>query len=123
MHCFYHQETNAIAMCRNCGRAVCNDCCEDSGKEIACSESCLQDIRISNQVDGRMRQSLGIGTNPPMPPSVSTYFLFGLILLITGIYMYLQRGDFDFLTFAVAAVFFVMSGVSYKQYLNRCMSC
>ncbi len=123
MRCFYHQETNAIAICQNCGKAVCNGCYKDSGCGIACSSRCLQDIQILNQVDGQIRRNMGIGTKPPMPPSVSTYFLFGLILLLTGVYMSLDRGDIEFLTFAVAAAFFVMSGVSYKQHLNRCMSC
>ena len=61
--------------------------------------------------------------NPPMPASVSTYFFFGLILLVTGIYLSVTRPEIDYLTVAVSAVFFVMSGVSYKRYKDACLTC
>lgn len=123
MRCFKHQDEPAIGICSNCGKAVCQQCCRDEARQIACSETCVQETFLAQQLNSRLRQSLGVGIKPPMPPSVSTYFLFGLILLLTGVYLSLQRGSFDMLTFAVAAVFFVMSGVSYRQHRNRCLSC
>ena len=51
------------------------------------------------------------------------YGLFGLILLLVGIYLSYSRDDFDYLTFAMAAVFFVMSWISYRQYRNACLTC
>ena len=61
--------------------------------------------------------------NAPMPASIPTYFFFGLILLATGIYISFTRPDIDYLTIAVAMVFFVMSGVSYKRYRDACLHC
>ncbi|MDH3614887.1 MAG: hypothetical protein OEQ90_00285 [Gammaproteobacteria bacterium] len=58
-----------------------------------------------------------------MPASVFMYGLFGLILLVVGIYLSFSRGDFDYLTFAMAAVFFVMSGISYRQFRAACLTC
>lgn len=123
MHCFSHQDQHAIGVCSNCGKAVCQHCCREDAQQLACSETCVQKLFLAQQLHSRLRESLGVGIKPPMPPSVSTYFLFGLILLLTGAYLSLQRGSFEVLTFAVAAVFFVMSGVSYRQYRNRCLSC
>lgn len=123
MRCFEHPDQHATGICCHCGKAVCQQCCQVEGRKIACSETCAHELYLADQLDSRLRQSLGVGVNPPMPPSVSTYFLFGLILLVTGAYLSFQRGSFEMLTFAVAAVFFVMSGVSYRQYKNRCLSC
>jgi hypothetical protein len=123
MHCFKHQEQPAIGICANCGKAVCEQCCREEAPKLACSDTCVQDLFVAEQITDGLRQSFGIGIKPPLPPSVSTYFLFGLILLLTGVYMSFQRGGFDVLTFAIAAAFFVMSGMSYRQYRNRCLSC
>ncbi len=58
-----------------------------------------------------------------MPASVPTYFFFGLILVMTGIYLSFTQSGIDFLTLAMAAVFFVMSGVTYKRYRDACLTC
>jgi hypothetical protein len=123
MLCYRHQEKNAVAVCANCGKATCPDCCNDTGQGIACSSDCAQEIQESCQLKQRLKQSLGVGVNPPMPASVSTYFFFGLILLVTGIYLSYTRPEIDYLTVAVSAVFFVMSGVSYKRYKDACLTC
>ena len=58
-----------------------------------------------------------------MPTSVSTYFFFGLILTVTGVYMTMTRPGIDYLTFAMAAVFFVMSLAAFKRYRAGCLTC
>jgi hypothetical protein len=66
---------------------------------------------------------LEIGSQPPLPSSVPTYFFFGLILLVTGTYLSFVRPGIDFLTLAMAAAFFVMSAVTYKRFRNSCPTC
>lgn len=68
-------------------------------------------------------QTYGMGPKPPIPASVSTYFFFGLILLLVGVYLTVTRPGIDFLTLAMAAVFFVMSAGSYKRYRDGCVEC
>jgi len=58
-----------------------------------------------------------------MPASVSMYAFFGAILLAVGVYLTFSRHNFDYLSFAMAAVFFVMSWLSYKQHRNMCLTC
>ena len=58
-----------------------------------------------------------------MPASVLMYGLFGLILLVVGFYLSYSRHHIDYLSFSMAAVFFVMSGISYKQFRNACLTC
>jgi hypothetical protein len=75
------------------------------------------------QLKERMKQSFGIGRKPPMPASILTYGLFGLILMGVGLYLSYTRPGIDFLTFAMSAVFFVMAAASYKRYRDVCLSC
>ncbi len=58
-----------------------------------------------------------------MPASVSMYALFGVILLAVGTHLSFERSDFDYLSFAMAAVFFVMSWLSYKRFRDACLTC
>lgn len=123
MQCYRHNDRAAVAVCRHCGKAACADCCEDTGQGVACSASCANEIRDAYLLKERFRQSFGIGHKPPLPSSVVMYGLFGLILLAVGIYLSVNRNDTDYLTFAMAAVFFVMSGLSYKRFRDACLTC
>ena len=123
MNCYKHADQQAVGVCRECGKATCRECCDDTGHGIACSQTCAEQLRDSYQLRTRMQQSFDIGGQPPMPASVITYAFFGLILLATGVYLSLTRPGLDFLTFAMAAAFFVMAGVTYKRYRSNCQSC
>jgi len=58
-----------------------------------------------------------------MPASVSMYAMFGVILLAVGLYLTFSRHDIDYLSFAMAAVFLVMSWISYKRFRDACLTC
>jgi hypothetical protein len=123
MQCFRHEARAAVALCRHCGKATCPDCSNDTGQGIACSQNCAAEIQDAYRLTTRLKQSFGIGINPPMPASVSTYAFFGVILSAVGAYLYFDRGDFDYLSFAMAAVFFVMSWSSLKRFRDACLTC
>jgi hypothetical protein len=123
MRCFQHRDYDAIAVCQNCGKATCADCCDDTGPAVACGADCAAEVQRSYDLKRQLMQSFGVGTRPPMPASVPTYFFFGMILLATGIYLSFTRPEVDYLTLAMAAVFFVMAGVTYKRYNDVCSSC
>ncbi len=123
MQCFRHKERAAIAVCRHCGKAACPDCSDDTGQGIACSTNCAAEILDKYRLTMRLKQSLGVGLTPPMPASVSMYAFFGVILLAMGTYLTFDRGDLDYLSFAMAAVFFVMSWLSYKRFRDACLTC
>jgi hypothetical protein len=123
MQCYRHQDRAAIAICRHCGKAACPDCCEDTGQGVGCSAGCAAEIQDSYRLSQRFRRSFGIGHTPPLPTAVIMYGLFGLILLAVGIYFSFSRHNIDFLTLSMSAVFFVMAGISYRQYRNACLTC
>lgn len=45
MRCFYHQDKEAVATCKSCGKALCAECAVDLGKGVACRGRCEDDAR------------------------------------------------------------------------------
>jgi len=123
MHCFRHPGQHAVAVCKHCGKAACGDCCEDTLQGIACSADCAKELQEDDLLNSSLKQSYGIGAKPPLPASIPTYFFFGIILLVTSFYLYFSQARIDYMTLAMSAVFFVMSGGSYKRYRDVCSSC
>lgn len=123
MRCYRHEEREAIAICAHCGKATCRSCAEDTGQGVACSEACRLEVQAAFELQTALRRTYGIGSRPPMPPTIATYSLFGLILLLVGIYLTITRPGIDYLTFALSAVFFVMAWSSYRRYRDTCLTC
>jgi hypothetical protein len=45
VHCFYHQERDAVGSCKSCGKGVCSACAVDLGKGLACRGRCEDDVK------------------------------------------------------------------------------
>ncbi len=123
MQCYRHHERPAIAICRHCGKAACADCSEDTGHGVACNSGCAAELHEAYRLTEQLKHNYGIGRRPPMPASVSTYAFFGVILTSVGAYLSFSRDTVDYLSFAMAAVFFVMSWTSYRNYRQSCSDC
>lgn len=123
MHCYQHPTQQAVAICRHCGKATCSNCCQDSRQGIACSSACAAELQQNDLLMTRLKRTYGIGFSPPMPASVPSYFFFGLILLLTSVYLYFSEARVDYLILAMSAVFFVMAAGSYKRYRDVCVDC
>lgn len=101
MKCFTHKESEAIGICMNCGKGVCQSCVviSDSGR-LACSKACA---------DG-LANILAIGRESIEKTArsnfVSAVFLWviGAILLLFGIYELMGTGNWK------AASYFVIAG-------------
>ena len=48
MKCFNHDTADAVAICKNCNRAICHACAADVGNGIACRGSCEDEVRAVN---------------------------------------------------------------------------
>ena len=55
MKCFNHPDTDAVAICKSCGRAVCHECALPSDVGIACQKSCAQ--VLSNKASLNSKQA------------------------------------------------------------------
>lgn len=44
MKCFTHQDADAVAICKSCGRGVCPTCATMAGEGIACGPRCASEV-------------------------------------------------------------------------------
>jgi hypothetical protein len=45
MKCFYHQEYDAIGICKSCGKGLCHECAVDLSQGLACKSRCEEDAQ------------------------------------------------------------------------------
>ena len=81
MNCFYHTDATAVAICKNCQKALCRDCASDVTDGIACKGRCEDKVRSLNELIIRGKtsyQKTGSAYN-------SAAIIYGLLgLLFTG---------------------------------------
>jgi len=46
MKCYDHQDVDAVAICKSCGKALCSQCAVDLGRGIACKGRCVDDVQM-----------------------------------------------------------------------------
>jgi hypothetical protein len=45
MRCYYHQDRDAVGLCKSCGKGLCADCQTDLGQGLACKARCEERVR------------------------------------------------------------------------------
>jgi hypothetical protein len=50
MECFSHPSSQAVGICKSCGKAVCRACAKDLGFAIACSDSCAAELAAEHEI-------------------------------------------------------------------------
>ena len=71
MNCFNHPETPAVAYCRSCGRALCEDCKRTAQGTIYCDEhapAAAVEGAIKQGVADRIARETAAKINPPSAP-------------------------------------------------------
>jgi hypothetical protein len=110
--CFNHREREAVAICKNCHKALCEDCLSDVGNGIACRNSCEDKVLTLNALQRK-------GENALKRSSKSLYGLAAFLFAIGAVVLVNLHNDdgsmrtFDILfaiVFWVAGVFFVLQG-------------
>ena len=108
MRCFHHSETDAVATCVNCGKALCSQCVRHARTErIVCSEAC-------ETADFKTERSLFlIRKKTALHNTVSAVFLLlaGAVFGLFGLYHVFFAASYFFplavFTFVLSIVFFV----------------
>ena len=50
MKCYNHTETEAVATCMGCGKALCMECCFKNVPGIVCSSLCEDKVNEQNEI-------------------------------------------------------------------------
>ena len=57
MKCFNHEGADAVAICKNCNKALCHACAVDVGNGVACAGACENEVKSLNELIRRNRTS------------------------------------------------------------------
>jgi hypothetical protein len=78
MLCFTHRDTQALGVCKTCGKAVCSACLRQVEGGIVCSEACENEHRLMREMNHRAFKIYGIGTKQRgLPNTVIAPLLMG----------------------------------------------
>ena len=115
MKCFYHQERDAVGMCKSCQRGLCPDCLVDVPPGLACRGRCEADVAAVNLILERSKlawQKAGLahGRN-----AVATLIM-GLLFAGLGILAAVTSQNFlALLLVPFGGVFLLWSFFSYRS--------
>jgi len=91
MKCFNHQETDAVAICKNCNKALCKDCAAELENGIACKNQCEKAVEEINELVGRSKDSYKMANTSFLTASNSYQklaiwqVLVGIAFIIAGV--------------------------------------
>jgi len=86
MKCFYHQDTDAVGICKSCSKGICKDCAVVVGNGIACKGRCEGEVEAINTIFQWSKTSHH-KTGSVYSRSAIIWALLGVIFTVYGIYM------------------------------------
>ena len=124
MNCFTHQTTHSVGVCKSCLKAVCTECAIDTGRGLACSATCEQEVAAINEITDKSKQIYGIGSDSKLPPTgILMYFFFSLVFTGFGIYNSIQRERLDYFTIVMGVGFFFVALISWHRNRKLNLNC
>lgn len=115
MKCFYHRETDAVALCKSCSRALCPDCAADVPPGSACRNRCEQDVAAVNLMIERNKSVYQKARIAHKRNAIATLIL-GLIFIVMGVLPIILIDDWYGLFMVIFGfAFFLWAYFSYKN--------
>ena len=74
MRCYYHDEVEAVAICKSCLRGLCRECCVEVGHTSACRNRCEPEVETLNALLERNKKAYRTTS--------STYYRNGVFMLV-----------------------------------------
>ena len=91
MKCFYHNDMDAVGICKSCKKGLCIDCAVDLGKGLACKNYCEEDVKrlidiSQDNIQYVSNTSKILRSSKTVGPTTSKIFIaFGIISIIVSI--------------------------------------
>jgi hypothetical protein len=99
--CFNHHENETVAICKNCHKALCDECAADVGNGIVCRNSCEPRVLALNALQQK-------GENAIKRSGRSMYGLTAFLLLLGAVFLmnlWTAKGSLRTFDISFAAVF------------------
>ena len=115
MKCYYHAQSDAVAICKNCQRGLCHEDAVDVGNGIACKDRCEDQVRAVNAlIDTNLSMSKRSKTTISFNALV--YIVLGLLCIALGsrmsefdnlstVYYFFLAGGFIFVAYGLYIMF------------------
>ena len=114
MKCFNHDAADAVAICKNCNKALCRACAVDVGNGIACLNSCEQEVISVNEMIQRNKTS-SQKTGYAYQRNAVVSLLISLVFLYLGVDAYREnRQPIFVMTVGSAVIFFLAAFFNYS---------
>ena len=116
MKCFNHPLTEAVAICKACGKGVCPECGLESENGIACQQSCAKTLSDKNEMYAKQAAHL---KNIKRMNFLGSFFSIG----VGGLFIYFSSQgfglvyDFVFLLGAGFAVYGIIAALVKYGYI------
>ena len=114
MKCYYHHNSEAIAICKSCNRALCESCAADVHPGTACINRCEKDVEELNTVIERGKSAYQ-KTGKAYKRNSIALLLSGLVFTFMGIVPIIINNNYASSFLAVlGAIFLLWSYFSYS---------
>lgn len=113
MKCYNHPETDAIGICKNCNKGLCKNCLTEIENGLACTATCVEEVKQVNSLINRNKQSFSIASKASSRNAI-IYGIMGLAFLSFGL---TTDGPSLFPT-VMGIIFLIGAGLTYKSSKN-----
>jgi len=116
MKCFNHPDADAIGICKNCNKGLCKDCFTEVENGIACTASCIDEVKQINSIINRGRQSYKVTSGAHMRNAYMlggigiAFIIFGLTIKGLSVFLSIMG-----LIFIFGAWLSIISAMKYKK--------
>ena len=124
MKCFTHNESESIGICKACQKAVCAKCAIDTGRGLACSQDCVNEVSDLNAIVDKSKRIYSIGSESKLlPTNILMYFLFSILFFSWGVYNSFNWERIDFFTMIMGIGFFIIGLIAYNKNKKLNLNC
>lgn len=117
MKCFNHG-ADSVGICKSCQKAVCETCAIDTGRGLACSNECVEEVNVINAIMDKSKQIYGMNNDSKLPPTgILIYLFFAFAFIGFGVFQSISKGRPDYFLFIMGAGFLIVGGLAW--YRNR----
>lgn len=109
MKCYNHNEKDAIAICKSCGKGLCSSCLTELPYGIACKNKCEDRVNLVNKITDNNIKIISVSNR-----QIKTFgyfsIIFGVLFIILGIYFALDNILVGSI-FIALGILFVLNGL------------
>jgi hypothetical protein len=114
MRCFYHDSTEAVAICKSCNRGICRDCTVEFKNGVACKNRCEGEVEALNQIIERSKTSYQ-KTSSAYSRNAIVYLMFAVVFGFLGVTELRERPVLGWAMLALALVFLISTFFNYSN--------